>query len=265
MITCCPVCSGFTKKTIKTYDGFYNVCSICELHYISDIHSREEIFVDFSTVGSQLYSKISCDSSFLQLSPAEEYSLNYIKNKNYLFMEIKELFAEIGRLSFFLNKIGYHVVASDPLETHVSLLNKVGIKTEGLLEVPVNSEKIGLVIIIESIVRLKNPLEFLSNLHLTYPSADILITAPSLKRSVLSPLNNSNAYRPPHQLTRWNEKALRTLLTSAGYMVVKEKNILLDFNMTRFPMALKKLIKLFFILMGEGAYSHFIVGKPVSK
>lgn len=261
----CPICLRKSVKTLQTYDGVYLICQSCDLQYVDNILARSEVFVDFTEVGEQLYGKITKDGSLPQLAPTEKFALDYIRSNAFKDSEVKELFAEIGRFSYALKANGYTISAADPLSSHANLLSKVGVEAEVSLIGKGSGHGVKFIVIIESIVRLKSPLEFMKKLRFNYPNAEVLITTPSLRRSVLSPLNSINAFRPPHQLTRWTRTSLRNLLIASGYEVIKEKDIMLDFNMTKLPDIIKSLAKIFFITIGESAYSHAIIGRPKNK
>lgn len=133
---------------------------------------------------------------------------------------VVELFAETGRFAWHIRRDGYRVQLADPVANHITTLQRHGFVAVQAAEVgslPVSWGEPTAVIVLESLIRVSAPRDFLASIQKRWPRARLYLTVPSPRRPLkLDDVNHRGGF-PPDFLTRWTRPALHEALTLAGY------------------------------------------------
>lgn len=218
----CPLCNSENAKKINTY----------------------------TSPGYDIYHCVSCDGMFTDPMKAggkewyeasEWYSIPSVISEDIRWYEkvfLKEwvvckgrriLNIGCGRNAFLkkLKEAGCHVTAVDINEKVIHFTkNILGIEDAyagDVLDfiVSYKGEKFDAVVFFEVLEHLENPQDFVKNLKMVLKNDDcIVLSVPNMKRFL--PSKDTWDY-PPHHLTRWNTKTIRTFLKISGYRIEKIK------------------------------------------
>lgn len=262
----CPVCLTPNEVLLveKVKQGQIIKCGICEVQFVVPLPSNVPVFVDFSLAGKEILANLNRKNNINKfVTPTEKAILKIINNKLKKGAVVLELCFETGRFLKSLLLNGFMPLGLDPIQNHVDLMNQALIKTKlGLLEeIDKSWPEPNAVVLIESLVRFPEPLILLKRIRELFPNSLLLVTVPSSRRSLKAPGYDRMLNYPPDHLTRWNQKSLSIALKNSGYSSTIKK-IYIDVNSLEVPWVIKKIIKMLYILFGEGDYSFLAIGKP---
>lgn len=190
------------------------------VQWLDPLPSGGPVFPDFSAYADELLGSATPGQIAALLPPNECAALEWVRESLSANAKIVELFAETGRFARQLQSSGYTIYLADPLAAHVAVLRKhafTAVCATNPAELPADWSDAEAVIILESIVRVPRPGEFMAAVRAHFPRAKIYLTAPSLRRPLKMPGVDHRTGYPPDFLTRWTAPALRELLDASGY------------------------------------------------
>lgn len=182
----------------------------------------EEVFPDFAGWAEEMHRAGEAGTFASMTPPFERAALAWTRQYVPPGAEIVELFAETGRFAWQLRRGGYRPLLADPLGSHVSMLNRHGFEARQARtpeELPAGWINPAAVFILESLVRLQDPLRLLDAVRNRFPNALLYVTVPSPRRPLKLPDNHFRSGYPPDFKTRWTLPALRLAVAQAGYDV----------------------------------------------
>jgi hypothetical protein len=200
--------------------GAYFRCPSTGFEWFYPQPSNVPVFPDFSEVAEAILQNPDAETILNAMPVNEIAALAWVEKNVRRGARIVELFAETGRFAWLLKDRGFEVYLADPLASHVSALSKKGFRAVQALspsELPGDYVEPEAVIILESLVRLPDPLRYVESVRRRFPKASIYLTVPTMRRPLMILRSSSGVGYPPDFLTRWTKAALHLLLEEAGY------------------------------------------------
>jgi SAM-dependent methyltransferase len=253
----CPICGSASARFADAprWGSWYR-CSQCTLEFADPLHlehSPEEFFDD-AYRGKVQVSKMTDFNSRLanrrvildQLheprlwfwTPAFDEVLNWVKQKVKPNGVMLELGCGLGFFLHALRKEGFEAVGLDVAEIAVNLNRNDGFKVwHGTIEsVPDGWVVPDAIVCFFVLHHLENPLQFITTIRERWPHAPVAIVQ-------YGPTNfDDQRSMPPRTLTRWNPRALGTLLEQGNYKAKIKTNSSLGLEKSVFPLIRNLLV-----------------------
>ena len=242
-------------------------CASCGLQYAAPVPAASPLFVDFSESGAALISRLSEGERVGPLlTPNERMALRWLRRRLPGGAQVLELCCESGRFLAALREGGLRPFGMDPLESHVAVLKRGGfaVAQGDERDCPEDWPSPAAVVLLESLVRLPDPVGVLKGIRERFPQAPLLVSVPSPRRSLKVPEFDRRLDYPPHHLTRWTPRALTAAMAAAGYRC-SPRMTHVDLKCWKGPArrrVVRLLLAVFLRLVGESEYSIVALGRP---
>lgn len=222
MILPCPICRQERHAPVTEWlrGSAYHRCASCGVEFIEPRPGTAPVFPDYSAHAARVLEQANDRWTMLNAEqPSEYYARQWARTHLPAGAVTLELYAETGRLAWWLRRAGFQVQAADPVATHAAVLRDYGFTVaQGQLDdIPVEWPAPAAIFVLESIVRVLDPRGLIEGVRDRWPTAAVFITAPSALRSLKLPGSESRGYLPPDFVTRWDSNALQRLLATCGY------------------------------------------------
>ena len=181
----------------------------------------------------------------------------YVKSSFHKDSPILDLGCGAGNFLAALDDAGFeHVMGMDIAKEPIELLSQDGFDVaQGTLDdYPEEWPVPRVVLMIEVLEHLPNPVETLTDIRTRFPDATLVITVPSPHRVMLK-YGPSIGDRPPNHLTRWTEHALSETLRFAGYDASVQSNLVRG-EMLKLPLEQSVFSRLMHLRDGHAPQPH---------
>lgn len=234
----CPVCDQKQDFLLTEEVERFKIweCSSCGLNFSDPLYYDRHFYAEWYMKNGDPYhySDQFQVTKLLRKQPEKVYSF-LSSNQSFALRQINKRFKKgrkildigcgSGSFLFALKQCGYIPFGVDIVSPVIEELRLAGFNVvQGSAEdVPKGWGDFEVITLFEVLEHLPDPIKFLDGIKSRWPNASLILSVPDPKRINLLFQEREKADYPPHHLTRWTPKALKILLSRAGYKEFKIK------------------------------------------
>ena len=124
----------------------------------------------------------------------------------------------------------YCIIGCDIVEPLINRLNDMDLTVFHCADTKLDQTKFDLILLLEVLEHLPDPVDFLKGINYRFPDAKILISVPNANRIPLSLGIEDISDKPPHHYTQFNITKLISVIESAGYKANHQWEVPINWN-----------------------------------